>query len=52
MPTSPCEAGTNTIAASPWWMWPSALTMSTWMVAMVAYSFFAFSTASSIVPIM
>jgi hypothetical protein len=29
MPTSPITAGANTIMASPLWMWPSALTMST-----------------------
>src|SRR3974390_1940773 len=36
MPTSPCTAGTNTIAASPEKISPSALTMSTLMVRAMA----------------
>jgi hypothetical protein len=41
MPSSPCDAGTNTISASPAKISPSALTMSTWIVlpAMVVLAF-------------
>ena len=53
MPISPIFAGANTIAASPEWISPSADTMSTLIVAMIAYwKFLAFSTASSIEPTM
>jgi hypothetical protein len=55
MPSSPFSPGSATNFASPEKMDSSALTTSTWMVAMARSgycSFLAFSKASSMVPTM